>query len=121
MLDGAGPGYHKTLVSPRSDEKHKLLSAEVVRLERELGVLEAQWNKRHYLLLFGFLTIPGYLWLGPSALALGLIGTPALFATQSYLLAVRKSECAQLIAEAKRSIAKLPTPEPTAPVSPPAA
>lgn len=105
-------------MSARSDEKHRILSAEVIRLERELGVLEAQWKKRHYLLLFGFLTIPAYFALGPSALALGLIATPALFATQSYLLAVRKSECLQLIAEAKRSIARLPAPSE---VSPPAA
>lgn len=98
-------------MSPRSDEKYRILEAEVVRLERELGVLEAQWGKRQYLLLFGLLAIPGYFWLGPSALALGLIGTPALFATQSYLLAVRKSECVQLIDEAKRSLARLPRPE----------
>ncbi len=102
-------------MSARTDERHRILTDEVARLERELGVLEAQWNKRHYLLLFGLLTIPGYFWLGPSALALGLIGTPALFATQSYLLAVRKSECAQLIAEAKRAIARLPKPESVSP------
>lgn len=108
-------------MSAQSDEKHRLLSAELVRLEGELGVLEAQWNRRHYLLLFGFLTIPGYLWLGPSALALGLIATPALFATQSYLLAVRKAECVQLIAEGKVTLLRLRPPAPTADVSPPAA
>lgn len=109
-------------MSAQSDEKHRLLSAELVRLESELGVLDGQWNKRHYLLLFGLLTIPGYLWLGPSALALGLIGTPALFATQSYLLAVRKAECVQLIAEGKATLLRLKPPaHPADDVSPPAA
>lgn len=121
MLDLRARGYQEDVVAaPESEEKKKLLEAEVTRLQSELTVLEAQWKKRHYLALFGLLTIPAYFFFGAPALALGVLGTPALLATQSYLLAVRRTECEQLIQESKRALARMaragesPTPKPTA-------
>jgi hypothetical protein len=118
MLDLAVVSYQKQRVSD-SAERQQLLHQEIERLTAELGILERQWGKRHYLLLFGLLTIPAYFVFGAPALALGLLGTPALFATQSYLLAVRRTECKQLIDEARRSIARLS--RASLPASPPAA
>lgn len=106
MLDRGAPSYQKQLVADTA-ERQEILEREIERLTAELGVLEKQWGKRHYLLLFGLLTIPAYLFFGAPALALGLLATPGLFATQSYLLAVRRTECKQLIDEARRAIARL--------------
>jgi hypothetical protein len=90
-----------------TDEKKKLLEAEVERLRAELGVLEQQWKKRYWLALFGLFAIPGMYFFGLPALALGILGTPALVATQSYLLAVRRAECEQLIEESRRALLRL--------------
>ena len=106
MLDLAAASYQKHRVADTT-ERQEILRQEIERLTKELGVLEQQWGKRHYLLLFGLLTIPAYFVFGAPALALGLLATPGLFATQSYLLAVRRTECKQLIDEAKRGIARL--------------
>jgi hypothetical protein len=38
-----------------------------------------------------------------------LLCTPALVATQAYLIGVRRSECRELITDAKREIARLRT------------
>ncbi len=96
------------------DEKRQLIEAELKRLEVELGVLERQWNRKHYLALFGLLTIPAYFYWGIPALMLGVLATPSLVLTQAYLIGVRRSECRELIAESEQRLKRLSvTPKPT--------
>jgi len=93
-----------------SPSRASLLEAEVKRLENELKILRSQWNKRHYLLAFVVLSIPAYLLMGQVYAAVIVLCTPALYATQSYLLYVRQNECRGLIAEAKRDLKQMALP-----------
>lgn len=96
--------------SMASPNRASLLEAEVKRLENELKTLRSQWNKRHYLFAFVVLSIPAYFLLGKVYAAICVLCTPALYATQSYLLYVRQNECRELIAEAKRDLVQLALP-----------
>jgi hypothetical protein len=84
-----------------------LLQTEVKRLENELKTIQTQWNKRHYLFGFILLTIPAHFLLGKVYAVIGVLCTPALYATQSYLLYIRRNECRELIAEALRDIKQI--------------
>jgi hypothetical protein len=88
--------------------RRELLEAEIERLQRELEVLERQWQKKHLLALFGLAAIPAHFAFGRLVAAIVLLCTPALVATQAYLLYVRRAECRQLIDETRREIALLP-------------
>ena len=94
-----------------SPSRASLLEAEVKRLENELKTLRSQWNKRHYLFAFIVLSIPAYFILGRVYAVIAVLCTPALFATQSYLLYIRQNECRELIAEAKRDLKQLALPK----------
>jgi hypothetical protein len=93
-----------------SRRKAELLEAEVVRLQRELVLLEQQWKKKHWLALFVVAAIPAFFVFGRLVAGIVVLCTPALVATQAYLLAVRRTECRQLIEEAKRELALLEPP-----------
>lgn len=82
-----------------------MMEAEIARLRSELATLERQWARKHLLALFGLAAIPCYFLLGPLIAGVVLVCTPALVATQAYLLYVRRTECAQLIEETSREIA----------------
>ena len=88
-------------------KKKALLEAEIARLDKELGILQRQWDKKERLLFFGLAAIPVYfVWGGFGAFV--VIGcTPFLLLTQAYLLGIRRMECRQLIAEAKNDIGRL--------------
>ena len=92
-----------------SASRASLLQAEVKRLENELKTIQTQWNKRHYLFAFIILTVPAYFFLGKTYAVIGVLCTPALYATQSYLLYIRRNECRELIAEAQRDIKQIAT------------
>lgn len=83
-----------------------LLEAELQRLEREHAVLDRQWNRKHWLGGFALLAIPAAYW-GFAYVFMVLLLTPSLIAVQSYLLAVRRNECRELMAEAKHELASL--------------
>lgn len=88
------------------EQRERLLHAELARLRSELAVLERQWERKHWLAAFGLCAIPAYFW-GPVYAAIVVLCTPALVAVQAYLLAVRRSECQELIAEAEEELARL--------------
>lgn len=81
-----------------------LLESEVTRLEHELSILQRQWDRKHLLAFFGLLAIPAYFLFGGLVAGVVVLCTPALVATQAYLLAVRRVECRQLISETKREL-----------------
>lgn len=81
-----------------------LLEAEVKRLEHELAILQRQWDRKHYLWAFGVLVVPAYFVFDALIALVVALCTPALVATQAYLLAVRRAECRQLITETKREL-----------------
>jgi hypothetical protein len=83
----------------------QLLETEVARLEQELALLDRQWTKRPWLLLFALAAIPAYFVFGGEVAAVVLLATPALVAVQSYLLHFRREECRELIAETRRQLA----------------
>lgn len=83
-----------------------LLEGEVKRLEGELAILERQWDRKYWLAAFGLLAIPAAYW-GLAYSVIFVLCTPALIATQAYLIGVRRSECKELIDEAQREIAAL--------------
>ena len=93
-----------------SPNRASLLEAEVKRLENELKTLRSQWNKRHYLFAFILLAIPAYFLMGKVYGVIAVLCTPALYATQSYLLYIRQNECRELIAEAKRDLKQMALP-----------
>lgn len=90
-----------------SSDKTKLLEAEIQRLEHEHELLDRQWNKKHFLALFGLLAIPAYFLFGGLVAGVIAVCTPFLVLTQAYLLTVRRAECRQLIREAHSEIAFL--------------
>lgn len=83
-----------------------MLEAELVRLQKELGVLQRQWDRKYRLAAFGLLALPAAYW-GLAYSVIFVLCTPALIATQAYLIGVRRNECRELIAEAKRELATL--------------
>ncbi len=83
-----------------------LLEGEVDRLRKELAILERQWARKHLLAAFGLLALPA-LYFGTLYAMIFLLCTPALVATQAYLIGVRRSECRELIEESRREIARL--------------
>ncbi len=82
-----------------------MLEAEVTRLNGELALLERQWSRKHLLAVFGLFAIPAYFLFGGLVAAVVLFCTPALIATQAYLVGIRRMECRQLIAETHRELA----------------
>jgi hypothetical protein len=88
-------------------KKKALLEAEITRLDKELGILQRQWDKKERLLLFGLAAIPVYFVWGGFGAFVVIACTPFLLLTQAYLLGVRRVECRQLIAEARKDIARL--------------
>lgn len=90
-----------------SASRATLLEAEVKRLENELKIIQTQWNKRHFLFGFVVLSIPAYFLFGKVYAVIGVLCTPALYATQSYLLYIRRNECRELISEARRDIKQI--------------
>ncbi|MFN7699083.1 MAG: hypothetical protein ACK5U8_14375, partial [Deltaproteobacteria bacterium] len=93
---------------PKTDPSARLLilEAELARLQRELAVLDRQWSQKLRLGAFGLLAIPALYW-GPEYAVIILLCTPALIATQAYLIGVRRNECRELIGEARRELATL--------------
>lgn len=89
------------------DPRIPKLEAEVTRLRGELDTIKRQWSRKHLLAIFGVLAIPAYFLFGPFVAGVVVVCTPALVATQAYLLYVRGIECTQLIEETRREIALL--------------
>ncbi|MBN8609509.1 MAG: hypothetical protein J0L92_02935 [Deltaproteobacteria bacterium] len=85
-----------------------LLEGELSRLQKELAILDRQWARKHLLAAFGLVALPA-LYFGTLYAVIVLLCTPALVATQAYLIGVRRSECRELIEEARREIAHLRT------------
>jgi hypothetical protein len=83
-----------------------LLDRELERLNQELAVLNRQWDQKYRLGLFAVLAIPVAYW-GLAYSVIVILCTPALIATQAYLIGVRRAECLELIGEAKRELATL--------------
>lgn len=94
------------MAKPDSPARIPILEAELVRLRGELAILERQWARKHLLAGFGLLALPA-LYFGALYAVIVLLCTPALVATQAYLIGVLRSECRELIEEAKREIARL--------------
>jgi hypothetical protein len=98
-------------------EREHLLEAEVKRLGREIAILDRQWNLKYRLAFLGLLAIPLYFVAGRFWAVIIVLMTPALVATQAYLLAVRRTEARELLDDAKRylkaSRAKKPAAEPS--------
>lgn len=90
-----------------------LLDEELKRLHKELAVLDRQWAQKYRLGAFGLLALPAAYW-GIAYSFIVLLCTPALIATQAYLIGVRRSECRELIGEAKRELASLRRSQPPA-------
>lgn len=91
--------------APQS-ERETLLGDEIERLKKELAVLDRQWDRKHYLGAFGLLAIPAYFY-GLAYAIIVILCTPALVAVQAYLIGVRRSECRELLAEARGELARL--------------
>lgn len=90
------------MAAAQAERRAELLRAEITRLETEIGVLERQWNKKHWLALFGLVAIPLMIaGVSPLWVAITIIATPCLVATQAYLLYMRRAECRELISQAK--------------------
>ena len=92
-------------MATRQPDRIAMLEAEVTRLTGELRMLDRQWSRKHLLAAFGVLTIPAYFLFGGLVATVVLICTPALIATQAYLVGVRRYECRQLIDETRRELA----------------
>ena len=90
-----------------ADEQLRLLDAEVIRLTREIAVLDRQWERKYRLALIIVLAIPLYFLAGRFWAGIVIVMTPALVATQAYLLTVRRAEARELYAEAKHAAAAI--------------
>jgi len=100
-------------------ERAEMMVEEIERLKKQLAVLDRQWSPKHYLALFGLLAIPAF-FAGVMYGVIVLLCTPALVLTQAYLVGIRRAECRELIAEARRELARLRPPEAQAPKTQPA-
>ena len=89
------------------DPRRPLLEAELHRLGRELDQIERQWNRKHLLGFLALAAFPAYALAGPLAAGICVVCAPALVATQAYLLAVRRTECRQLIEETRVELRRL--------------
>ena len=94
-------------------EEARLYRAEIERLGREAILLDRQWKTKYWLGLFALAAVPIYFVAGRFWAGIAIVMTPALVATQAYLLAVRRSEVRELLAEAKNALASLRRPLPT--------
>jgi hypothetical protein len=95
-------------VAKDSAERAKLLEAEIVRLQAEIVVLNRQWSRKHWLGAVALVAIPlMILHVEPMWVAIAVIAAPCLIATQAYLLYVRRRECVELIAEARRDLSRV--------------
>jgi hypothetical protein len=94
-------------VDATSAEHEKLLSAEVTRLGKEIAILDRQWARKYRLGLLGLVEIPVYFFAGRFWAGIILLMTPALIATQAYLLRVRLAEARELLADAKLQLRAL--------------
>lgn len=90
-----------------TSEEEGLLRAEIERLGRERVVLERQWAKKYWLSVFALAAVPVYFLAGGFWAVVTVAMTPALVATQAYLLMIRRSEVAELLGEAKHALAAL--------------
>ncbi len=89
----------------RETNRITMLKAEVARLKGELAKLERAWERRYHLAAFALTAIPTYFIFGGLVASVVLACTPALIATQTYLVGVRRLECRQLIEEMMRELA----------------
>ncbi len=87
-------------------ERADMMAEEIERLKKQLAVLDRQWSQKHYLALFGLLAIPAF-FVGVMYGVIVLLCTPALVLTQAYLVGIRRAECRELIAEARRELARV--------------
>lgn len=92
-------------MASRQPDRTAMLEAEVTRLEGELRMLDRAWSRKHLLAAFGLFAIPAYFLFGGLVAGVVLFCTPALIATQAYLVGVRRYECRQLIDETRRELA----------------
>lgn len=98
-----------------SDQKRTLLEAEIGRLQSEITVLDRQWNRKHWLGLVALAAIPLMIaGAQPMWIVIAVLAAPCLVATQAYLLYVRRRECHELIAQAKRDVTRVSVPSPKA-------
>lgn len=91
-------------MATRQPDRIAMLEAEVTRLEGELRALDRHWARKHHLAVFALLAVPAYFLFGGVVATVIVLCTPALVATQAYLLAVRRVECRQLIDETRREL-----------------
>ncbi len=95
-------------MTAKPDERIALLKAEIVRLKTEIGVLNRQWQRKHWLGLVGLVAIPLMIArVPPMWIVIAVVAAPCLVATQAYLLYVRRRECIQLIGEAERDLERV--------------
>lgn len=89
-------------------QRAALLEAEITRLQAELVVLERQWSRKHWLGLSILIVIPLAIAQVPAVwILVTLLAAPSLVATQAYLLWVRRRECHDLIAQARRDLERV--------------
>jgi hypothetical protein len=92
-------------MAAKPDDRIRLLKAEIVRLHAEVAVLDRQWSRKHWLAAFGLVAIPLMIArVPPIFIAITVIATPCLVATQAYLLYIRRRECKALIEQAKTDL-----------------
>ena len=90
------------------DARTPLLKAEITRLENEIVVLNRQWSRKHWLGLVALVAIPLMIArVPPLWIAISIIASPCLVATQAYLLYVRRRECLELIEQAKLDLERV--------------
>src|SRR5688572_3928301 len=89
-----------------SQTRLELLVADLERLENERDALLRDWRRAPLLITTVVLAAPVYAIWGPTAAFYTVIAAPCLVLTALYLLAVRRTENRQLIAETKVEIEK---------------
>ncbi len=68
-------------------------------------MLDRQWAMKYWLSAFALAAVPVYFFAGGFWAAVTVAMTPALVATQAYLLMIRRSEVAELLREARQTLA----------------
>lgn len=91
-------------ITSQQAQRLVLLEREKERLEGEIEAYENQWNRKHWLMLFGLLALPAYMFLGKAFAVLMVLCTPCLVITYAYLVGVRKAEAKALHAEILREM-----------------